>query len=351
MEVYSHTATSPVLQRALRSALPYSINLAYRTQHSNRTKDAHILATFPESAEAAPRCWAAAYLDRAMRPETELWIFAAGEDPDHDVVSNAGSESKKSFCRSCREAVLLLLDHMSTLPTPPLHPSKLPALELAKEHQAAFPDPPGPAGYAPSPGSYTRHLLLPQVVTLGACHHAVVQICQEVGIIRYEFPGLEAELNKFLFKIADLPETKELPAGLKWGEVREQDMDLVKSRTIIPRSTRTLLSMKCIGVFEEKTDTLVAWTFLGLDGSLTALYTEEAWRGKGIAKAMVVKIFQQYAPGIAVDDNGDAWSHADVYMGNIQSESVCKSLSGKAMWTCFWVRTDLEPAGTLARSG
>lgn len=349
MQVSSHPASSPILQRALKSSLPYSINLSYRTQHTNRTEDANILATFPVSAETVPQCWAGAYLDRSMRPETELWIFATGEDPNHQhVPASTSASTKDAFCADCRTAVLSLLDHMATLPTPPLHPDSLPALELAKQHEAEYPDPPGPSGYELSPGTYMRHLLLPGVVTLGGVHHAVVQICREAGVLRHEFPGPDAELNKFLFRIADLPETKELPEGLRWGEMREQDIDIVKSRTSIPRSTRTLLSLKSVGVFDQETDTPVAWTFLGLDGSLTTLHTEEACRGKGIAKAVAVRVFQQHASGLAVDEEGNAWAHADVYKGNVQSESVCKSLRGKPGWTCFWVRIDLMKAGALA---
>jgi len=192
-----------------------------------------------------------------------------------------------------------------------------------------------------------RHLLMPKVITLGAVQEDVMQVLHKAGVVRSELPGPDAELNKFLFKLSDLPETRELPQGLRWGEMREQDIDLVKSRTSIPRTTKTLMSSKSVGVFKEATDTPVAWTFLGLDGSLVTLHTEEAYRGKGIAKAVAAKIFRQYALGLAVDNQANAWAHADVYTGNVQSENVCRSLGGKPLWRCFWVRIDLEKAGTL----
>jgi hypothetical protein len=246
--------------------------------------------------------------------------------------------------------VLALIDYMATLPTPPIRSDNLPALELAKQHEKEHPTPPASGAYELSPGTYMRHLLMPKVVTLGACHSNVVQILREAGVLRDELPGPDTELNKFLFKLSDLPETRELPKGLRWGEVREQDIDLVKARTSIPRTTKTLMSLKSVGVFEEESDTAVAWTFLGLDGSLVTLHTEEVHRGKGIAKAVAAKLFRQHAPGLAIDDDGNAWSHADVYMGNAQSESVCRSLGGKALWKCFWVRIDLEKAGSLAKA-
>lgn len=341
---YENDTKSSRLQQALKAALPYSINLVYRTQHPNRSRHAHILATIPKSCTSAalPKCWSAAYFDRSMRPETELWIFSAGEQPGH---SPSGT-----FCTVCRTTILALFDYMSTVATPPMHPESLPALELAKRHEIEFPSP-GPTGvYALSPGTYARHLLSPQVITIGACHRDVLQICQEAQLVRSEFPGPTSELNKFIFGISDLPKTENIPTGLRWGVIRSEDIPLVKARTSIPRSTRTLLSLQSVGVFEEATNSAIGWAFLGLDGSLTTLHTEENYRGKGIAKAVASKIMSQRAPGLAVSPDGNAWSHADVYLGNVQSESVCRSLGGKAMWKCFWVRIDLEKAGDLVRN-
>lgn len=373
MEVYQHSSTSSILQRALKSALPYSINLAYRTQHKSQSEHAHILSTISTSAVEISRCWAAAYIDRSTRPGTELWLFARGEDPDHATVEQGegGSTPRhdlngaangpadeiavdqsphETFCPQCKLAVLSLLDFMSTLPIPRLHPDELPSLELAKQHEKANPESGPGIVYDLSPGTYMRHLLWPGVVTLGACHASVVAICRSAGILRAEFPGANDVLNKFLFKLEDLPPVKPLPEGLRWGAMRPQDLPTVQARTSIPRATRTLLSLASKGVFEEATDRAVAWTFLGLDGSLTTLHTEAEWRGRGIAKSVAARLIGQFAQGLAVDERGTAWSHADVYVGNKQSESVCRSLGGRAMWQHYWVRIDLSKAGSLAQA-
>ncbi|KAF2013277.1 hypothetical protein BU24DRAFT_424282 [Aaosphaeria arxii CBS 175.79] len=348
-KVYSHPAESPLLQSTLKKALPYSVDLVYRTKHENRTPDAHILATFAHDGPVPP-CWAVAYLDRSMRPETELWMFSSGEMPDHNSTAENGVE-KDELCKTCKQAVLSLFDHMSTLPEPPLHPENLPALELAKQHEKEHPESGPGVRYTPSPGMYMRHLLMGPVVTLGACHKKVVRLCHEYGLVRPEFPGKDAELNKFIFNIGDLPQMRDLPKGLRWGEIREKDIPTVQSRTSIPRTTRTLLSLKSVGVFVEETDLPVAWTFLGLDGSLTTLHTEPEYRGMGLAKAVAAKIIREYAPELAVDEQGKAWSHADVYIGNVQSEAVCKSLGGRAAWNMFWIRIDFAKAGNLAIDG
>jgi ribosomal protein S18 acetylase RimI-like enzyme len=342
METYEHTTPSPLLQNALHSNLPHSINLVYRTQHKNRTATAHVLATFSPSAATTPRCWAAAYFDQSMRPETDLWIFATGQIPGH-------SSEDDSFCADCRRAVYSLLDYMSKLPVPPLHPSNQPSLDLARQHEKAHPESGAGVKYPMSAGAYMRHLLIPSVVTLGACHEKIVQVIADAGLVREEFPGREALLNKFLFKVSDLPETRDLPKELRWGEMREQNIATVQARTDIPRTARTLLSLKSVGVFEKAGNKAVAWTFLGLDGSLTTLHTEPEYRGRGIAKAVAAKIFREHAPGLAVDDEGNAWAHGDVYVGNVQSESVCRSLGGRPGMRIFWVRIDLAGAGALAR--
>ncbi|KAF1999492.1 acetyltransferas-like protein [Amniculicola lignicola CBS 123094] len=341
-KIYKHPASSPALQHALTFHLPNTITLKYRTNHPNITQDAHILASFPPDQDktALSQCWVAAYCDRSMRPETELWIYASGEHPSHNrTTANTG------FCSTCKNLILALMDYLSKLPIPLLHPENSFAMEMAKQHEIEHPETGPDVRYPSSPGTYMRHLLIPTIVTLGTVHHEIMNILFEAGLVREEFPGREAELNKFIFRVKDLPSTRDLPEGLRWGVMRRRDIPIVQAQTPIPRSTHTLLSLKSVGVFEETTDEVVAWTFLGLDGSLTTLHTEPQYRGKGIAKAVAAKIFREEAPGIAVDSQGTAWAHADVYGGNNQSESVCRSLGGTEGWKVFWVRIDFGKAG------
>jgi hypothetical protein len=337
-KVHEHAHNSPLLQKAFHKSLPNSVNLTYRTQHPNRTSDAHILATFSPDGTEVPECWAAAYIDRSTRPETELWIFSRGQVQSH---------SPNGFCLLCRTAVLSLLDYMSTIPLPPLHPTNLFLLEIAKQHEEEFPATGPDVKYPISIGAYCRHLLDPNVVTLGACHEDIVQICTEVGLVRNEFPGREARLDKFIFKISDLPETRKLPEGLRFGQLAKKDIDIIHAQITIPRSSRTLMTLKNEAVFDEKTNEAIAWAFLGLDGSLTSLTTKPEYQGKGIAKAITSKIFKEWAV-LAVDEEGNAWANADVYEGNVQSKSVCRSLGGQSMWKSYWVRIDIGKAGHLA---
>jgi ribosomal protein S18 acetylase RimI-like enzyme len=220
--------------------------------------------------------------------------------------------------------------------------SNLHTIEKARQHAQQYPETGPNVRYLLEPGSYLRHLLDPSVLTLGSVHHAIARICLDMGIVRQEFPGLEAELNTFVFKVSNLPQTRSLPEGLRWGRMREQDMEIVQARTSIPRPKKTLLALESVGVFDERTDNAVAWAFLGVDGSLTTLHTEPEYRGKGIAKAVAARIFREYAPELALDDEGTAWAYGNVYVGNVQSEAVCRSLGGESMWKTFWIRIGLR---------
>jgi GNAT superfamily N-acetyltransferase len=108
------------------------------------------------------------------------------------------------------------------------------------------------------------------------------------------------------------------------------------------------MSLESVGVFEESTDKAVAWAFLGVDGSLTTLHTEPEYRGKGVAKAVAARIFREFAPELAVDDQGTAWAYGNVYVGNVQSEAVCRSLGGEPLWRIFWIRISLGRHDALA---
>ncbi|KAF2221774.1 hypothetical protein BDZ85DRAFT_264378 [Elsinoe ampelina] len=140
-----------------------------------------------------------------------------------------------------------------------------------------------------------------------------------------------------------------LPDGLVWGEVRERDYALVRSRTGIPRQDRTLRMLPSVAIYiagQEK-GAPVAWTFLGVDSSLTTLHVEEEYRGRGLAKRLALKVLRehlgwyvrQYMEGEEVEER---WAHADVAISNAPSNGVCKSLGGYTEWADYWFRADLN---------
>jgi hypothetical protein len=161
----------------------------------------------------------------------------------------------------------------------------------------------------------------------------------------------------FVFDLDSPPPTNgcrqrdELPDGLKWSTLEMQDFALVKSRTQIPRQDRTLAVLPCVAIFDvrncakdEGRVTPIAWSFVGLDGSLTTLHVEEEWRGRGLAKAVARKIFNEKM-GFLWEDGVKGYGLGYVIEGNVASEKTCESLGGLKMWDAFWVRVDLEKVG------
>lgn len=124
---------------------------------------------------------------------------------------------------------------------------------------------------------------------------------------------------------------------------------------------------------------MVAWAFLGPDGSLTSLHVEPGHRGRGLAKAVAGRLLTALAHDEAGmgfrpvvgngagngtfdrDDNGGesatnthanasedgsagpgGWAHSDVAAGNVESAAVAKGLGGTEGWSVRWVGVDLR---------
>lgn len=77
---------------------------------------------------------------------------------------------------------------------------------------------------------------------------------------------------------------------------------------------------------------------------------EAEYRGKGLAKAVSVKLLREqmgaYVDGGPVLEEEQAetdrrWGHADVATDNEPSKGVCESLGGWWKWCVYWVRIDV----------
>lgn len=364
-KAYEHPVDGHSVLPVLRPFLPHSLPLYRRLQFPYRTQSSYVLATFPppdilaeDAAGKVPQCFAVAFLDRSRRPETELWIFLSGQVPGRC----SGLPGDGNSCPACEEAVLAILRHISTLPLPgPVGPALNSATENGttdttsqeehlRHHDSSFPV-----------SSYLSHLAYPSILLLGAAHNLPVRILEQANLIRTEWPGIGIPYLKYIFRLSDLPPPHEPPQGLRWGEVRSQDCALVHARSAIPRTVDTIMRMPSVAVFSSSSSSsqdgmrsvderdraggeqLVAWAFMGLDGSLTALHVEAGFRGRGLAKAVVGRLFREHLKvfgEIGLEDEG--WAHSDVAVENWESRGVAKSLGGTEGWEVFWVRVDLE---------
>ncbi|RDI89754.1 hypothetical protein Vi05172_g283 [Venturia inaequalis] len=304
-----------------------------------------VLATFPPSNNASPRsngespdrgtCFAIAFVDRSRRPETECWIFLSSEVPGKcpytGPPTTSPDEPPAKPCPACRTALLSVLTHIGTLPTPPI------VEELFNQKDNPF----------------MSHLANPRVMLVGALNTVAGTMLKDAIP-----PGLPDYMHiwylKFLFKTSNLPANVDAPDGFRWGKVRHGDFALVRSRTSIPRQDRTLALLPSLALFpvtreEEKEEDVspVAWSFLGPDASLTSLHCEPEYRGKGFAKVLARKLFREGGYGDEAKDtheeiDDEKWAHADVALDNVSSQGVCRGLGGEGAWNVVWIRVDLD---------
>ena len=159
-------------------------------------------------------------------------------------------------------------------------------------------------------------------------------------------------------------ESRELPKGYEYSKPHVSELGIVLSRSEIPRTAETLGKLGSVGIrfvdsaaggagrpVKELRDlddgTLVAWAFLGVDGSLTALHVEMAHRGKGLGKACSGRLFSllagnSHVMGFPSSGGGAGWAHSDVAEDNKESAGVARALGGKLGWKVRWVGVDMR---------
>ena len=159
-----------------------------------------------------------------------------------------------------------------------------------------------------------------------------------------------------------------LPDGYHFDTVRAErgEFKLVRSRTEIPRTEESLARMGCVGVrftgdggasvasegqgdeeARAEQGDLIAWAFLGTQGSLSSLHVEPAHRGKGLAKAVARKLVMRLARepeavGFRRVEGIEGMATSDVALENVQSAGVAMALGGREGWVVRWVGVDLR---------
>lgn len=199
----THITDSPkpseLVLQMLQQHMPYSVPLLRRLQFlttSGRcgTPHSHVLSTF--DTEAPSKDFLVAYLDFSEGPDTETWVYSS--------IESASISSNEDLCE---EQVLKLLDRI-------------------REIEAAF------GAKRETPG----------IVLIGSLHKKVLQILQKLERVQRE----TEEHTKFLFRVEDLPPGRALSDGLSWSSVREEDIQLILSRTWIPYQASVVLLIRVL---------------------------------------------------------------------------------------------------------
>lgn len=236
----------------------------------------------------------------------------------------------------------------------------------------------------------------PQAFLIGSLHTALYALFMRSGI--YAHAGKDADADplpglrihrfdyppyyKYFFRRAVFdPEAAggedeggsdvSLPSGYRFHDrhgrtgVLGCHLDLVQSRTHIPRSRAQLSSMPAVAVYhdrnadgereghsvlkdENEEEKPIAWGFLGLDGALATLHVEPAHRGKGLALPLCRQIMRRgMASGVFGAEKLDflsdgerekvgEWVHTEVAQYNRASRRVMEKIGGEVLATVIW---------------
>jgi ribosomal protein S18 acetylase RimI-like enzyme len=137
---------------------------------------------------------------------------------------------------------------------------------------------------------------------------------------------------------------KSLPDGFSVSRVPRDQVGFVISTSSIPRQAATLLLQPSVGLMNEN-GSLVAWGYVGIDGSLATLHVLPEYRGKGLATYVAMELLGRLGRGEFRDlgfDGRSGWAHSDVHEGNQGSEGVMRALGGEIGWKCHYVWIESE---------
>lgn len=415
--IYEHDDRATTLLPLLASHLPLSSALLRRIQHglAYPAPTAKILATFPPSGSPSPdRPWLAARVDLFRGRETQIILYSSLE-AEHTSIHPIGSappskpavtitpsdgsspgavesnndaspvpnytvatlhSANPAFLLLAREQLLALLAYIKAN----LLPKYLASLPPDSEKKSAEARSPNGVPLIPAPD--------PRAFLIGTLHTGVFTLLLESGVFPHPdvgdastlalLPGLKVHrydnppYSKFFFPRekftmrddeAEIP----LPDGYRFHDrkgrvgVLDSHLDLVQSRTNIPRSRAQLSSMVGTAIYcdseseaEGDDEMPIAWAFLGVDGPLATLHVEPEHRGKGLALCLSKETMRRGMDptGIFGADRLDfvdetlrqkttAWVHTEVAQLNKASRRVMEKVGGEVKTTVMWVVIEL----------
>ncbi|CAG7969706.1 unnamed protein product [Penicillium salamii] len=393
--IYQHDAAT--LMPALVSQLPYSLTLLRRIQHGIAFpfETAQLLATFPPGSAPNPETpWLAARVDLFRGRETQMFIYSSLE-AEHtsiqpiDAVSTGSTTAAKilkvdfdSLPQSTNNNPGQNNDN-SRKPIVASFSASQAILDLARTQLLAF-------------LSYVKTHLLPvylsslessaaatstaKTQTSSAPNSNTIPIRSGTYTTSDPIPNIRVHrlddppYYKYFFRRSDFgPEEQSrrsgdhgsadssLPVGYRFRDregregVHSWHLDLVQSRTSIPRSRAQLSTMPSVAVYRDSEpvdndadEQPIAWGFLGMDGSLATLHVEPEHRGRGLALPLSKEIMCR---GMAPDglfgprsfefdsqtqDRVGAWAHSDVSGVNAASRRVMEKIGGQVLTTVTW---------------
>lgn len=275
----------------LHPHLPISNPLYNRLLAPHNLPSRHCIfaATFPPNATPEiPEVYTILFADRSRHLESQIWIF----NPLITLPTPLSSEHQ-----------YLLTQHLETI------------IHFLKGVQ--IPEAPG---WPFSP-----------VLKFGCLHETIGSALLSIGNAKDAVPRCTTWNSWFVDTSAvSKREKRTLPDGFQVSRVPDDQLDIVISTSSIPRQASTLKLLPSVGLLNGG-GKLVAWGYVGIDGSFATLYVLPENRGEGLAKCVAEELVGRLGGGQFTDlgfDGRSGWCHSDVYEGNQGSESVMRGLGG-----------------------
>ncbi|KAJ5624306.1 Acyl-CoA N-acyltransferase [Penicillium lagena] len=373
VEIYKHDATS--ILPALAAHLPHSATVVRRIQHglAYPSSSAEILATFaPGTPAPEQQPWLAARVDLFRGRETQMVVYSSLEAEHTSNLPITGSDhivsvldASPSALAQVRAQLLALLTYIKTH----LLPSYLSFMQEAKEKEDLQTHNGVPLIPAPDPHAFL----------IGSLHTGLFTLLQREPIYSADnpLPGIKVHrfdnpaYSKYSFpqEIFSSGSDSALPSGYRYQDRRGRvgllpaHLDLVQSRTHIPRSSKSLSTMPGVAVYhdpssasetivDDRDEMPIAWAFLGTDGALATLHVEPEHRGRGLALRLSKEVMRRgMAPGglfgadsVEIPDYQDrlgGWVHTEVAQYNHASRRVMEKIGGKPFTTVTWTVIEL----------
>ncbi|OKL58207.1 hypothetical protein UA08_06773 [Talaromyces atroroseus] len=359
----------PALEKLLPSSLPVLRRIQYDCAHPRETAHYVVSANLISgNGEKVDEPWIAAYVDLFAGRETQAWVYSSLEaevlpaDDDDDGEKNISDFSAVSQNRLniAREQFWNLLQfiHRNLMPAYLSHLSEVDDKLNRREEEGN--------NVEPKVKVIAKHKA--PAILLGSLHTGLMKLLlandndsytsanfkSGLKVHRYDTsPYVKYIFPSKVFQTSD-GQSNALPQGYYFGRngLLPEHVELVKSRTHIPRERKTLLNMPSVVIYYNGSSSFssatesppsaspIAWGFLAFDGSLATLHVEPEHRGKGLAIALSKEVMRR---GMATGFYGSpeaadlSYAHADVAESNAASRRVMEKLGGRGWrWSITW---------------
>lgn len=294
VQFYQWTQHDAVAQlpRVLEQHLPYSNALYNRIIAPQNTPERRCVfaATFAVT-DAVPETFTVFFSDRNRKSESQVWVYNSLQStpyPDKDVL---------------RAHTLSLLRFIQSL---------------------EIPDAPG--------------WPFDSILRFAMLHDCVYNAMED-----FIKPGLKysSVWKAYMIKL-DVSRPAPLE-GFTLCRVPDDQLDVVLATSTIPRQASTMKALPSAALLDA--GRLVAWAYIGIDGSFATLYTIPEYRRQGLGTHVVKQLLAQLKACEFADigfHGASGWTQSDVSETNVQSQGVMSKLGGTSDWRTVYCRVDLD---------